>query len=371
VSIIQPVLGWNADYSAAWGIASWNCCVNGTTWESSPVSVSSGDTIQGTVGSTCSAGTLTCPTWNITTTDVSSSKSTTLGNSPNEGQTFDWAFAGALEVYNILRCGDYPSNGSITFSDVALYDNNFVLISNPGWSIENYSSGLTPQCSYGGQVAATEVTLNYGVTTLTVSPATLSVGSEAMDITSAARKVTLTNSTSSVVTISSAVIGGKNPGDFVQSATTCGQTLGLNKSCTISLTFTPSALGARSATLTITDSASNSPQTVAISGTGVGQAALTPASITFAKQRVNTTSAPRNVTLKNNLPTTLTGISFSAEAPFAVSASTCTSTLASKKTCTISVTFTPTVTGKVTGLLSVSDSANNSPQTVSLTGTGD
>jgi hypothetical protein len=162
VSIIQPVLGWNSDFNAAWGIASWNCCDQGTTWESTPVSVSSGDTIQGTTESACKAGTLTCHTWNITTADVTSGKSTILSNSPYEGQTFNWAFAGALEVYNIDQCSDYPPNSSLTFSDVKLYDYNFVLISNPGWTIENDYSGLTPQCNYGGQAAATAVTLDYG-----------------------------------------------------------------------------------------------------------------------------------------------------------------------------------------------------------------
>ncbi|MGB9233979.1 MAG: Ig-like domain repeat protein, partial [Terriglobales bacterium] len=179
VSIIQPVLGWNADFNDAWGIASWNCCPSGTTVESSPVSVSSGDTILGTTESTCSAGTLTCATWNITTDDVSSGKSTTLSNSPNEGQTFNWAFAGALEVYSISQCSDYPPNGSLTFSDIALYDYNFDLISSPGWSIGNYSSGLTPQCNYGGQTAATQVTLDYGsLTSQTITFTTNAPSSE-------------------------------------------------------------------------------------------------------------------------------------------------------------------------------------------------
>jgi hypothetical protein len=92
---------------------------------------------------------------------VSTGHSTTLSNTPSEGQTFNWAFAGALEVYNVVQCSDYPSNGFLTFSDVALYDNKFDQISNPGWSITNWASGLTPQCGYGGQVAATQVTLDY------------------------------------------------------------------------------------------------------------------------------------------------------------------------------------------------------------------
>jgi hypothetical protein len=161
VSIIQPVLGWNADFSAAWSIASWNCCPSGITVESPPLRVKAGHEILGTIKDTCSAGTLSCSTWDVTTEDATTGKSTKLRNTPSEGQTFNWAFAGALEVYNIAKCADYPKKGSITFSSVALYDYHFDLISNPGWSIVSWASGLTPQCNYGGQVAATQVTLDY------------------------------------------------------------------------------------------------------------------------------------------------------------------------------------------------------------------
>jgi len=161
ISIIQPVLGWNADYIDAWGIASWNCCISGTTYESSPARVNSGDGILGTMQSTCSPGTLTCASWNITTEDVTSGQSTLLSESSSDGQTFNWAFAAALEVYNIVQCSDYPPDGSTTFSNLALYDDNFDQISSPGWLLDNWSSGLTPQCGYGGQGSATQATLNY------------------------------------------------------------------------------------------------------------------------------------------------------------------------------------------------------------------
>ncbi len=161
VSIIQPVLGWNADFSSAWGIASWNCCPSGITVESSAVRVTAGNKILGTMKDNCSAGTLTCSSWNVTTEDVTTGQSTMLTNTPNEGQTFNWAFAGALEVYNIAACTDYPKSGQISFSSVGLYDDNFDLISNPGWTIASWATHLTPQCNYGGQVAATKVTLDY------------------------------------------------------------------------------------------------------------------------------------------------------------------------------------------------------------------
>jgi hypothetical protein len=161
VSIIQPVLGWNADYSNAWGIASWNCCPTGITVESSPVSVSSGHQLRGVMKDACAAGTLSCSTWNVVTEDVTTGHKTALSKTPSEGQTFNWAFAGALEVYNISQCSDYPSNGSELFSKVALYDYNFDIVSDPAWSIMDWATGLTPQCSYGGTVAAKQVTLTY------------------------------------------------------------------------------------------------------------------------------------------------------------------------------------------------------------------
>ncbi len=173
VSIIQPVLGWNSFFGEVWSIASWNCCPSGTTNYSTPVRVNPGDTIQGTVESTCSAGTESCATWNITTEDVTLGASTTLSNSPSERQTFNWAFGGVLEAYGIDQCGDYPANGSLTFSNIALYDYNFVQIPDPDWSITDWAQGQTPQCNYGGQVAATQVTLDYGTATLTKTTTTL------------------------------------------------------------------------------------------------------------------------------------------------------------------------------------------------------
>lgn len=98
---------------------------------------------------------------------------------------------------------------------------------------------------------------------------------------------------------------------------------------------------------------------------------LTPTAATYAKQPVGTTSAPKTFTLTNNLPVDLTAIAISTTGDFAVSATTCTTTLAINKKCTISVTFTPTQTGKRTGKLIVSDSAPNSPQTASLKGAGE
>jgi len=91
ISIIQPVLGYSDGGSPdLWSIASWNCCISGTTYHSSFVQVNPGDVILGTIRSTCAAGVLSCATWNITTEDETLGSSTTLSSSSSDGQTFNW-----------------------------------------------------------------------------------------------------------------------------------------------------------------------------------------------------------------------------------------------------------------------------------------
>jgi hypothetical protein len=161
VTIIQPVLGWNSDYASAWGIASWNCCVTGTVFEATPAPVNSGDRIVGAVFDTCAAGTKTCSSWDIITLDETNGNYSELLDTSNFGQTFNWAFGGVLEVYNIAQCGDYPGGGgSLDFYEQYLFNDKFVQIAKPNWKVNNLSSGLTPQCNYGGSVPE-EVILTY------------------------------------------------------------------------------------------------------------------------------------------------------------------------------------------------------------------
>lgn len=230
----------------------------------------------------------------------------------------------------------------------------------------------TVTATYNGVSTTSTLTLN--PVPLTVSPTSLSYGNQGIASTSAAKKVTLTNNTGVVVSISSMAIGGANSADFAQSATTCGATLTLNKSCTISITFTPAASSARSATLTLTDSAVNSPQTVALSGTGVLQVTLSAATFAFGNQVDGTTSAAKTVTFTKNTSTALAvssvALTGTNAGEFAVSSNTCGVSVGGHSSCKISVTFAPVTPGAKTAALTITDGANNSPQSVSLTGTG-
>jgi len=81
--------------------------------------------------------------------------------------------------------------------------------------------------------------------------------------------LTLTNSGSAALHISTTALGGSNASDFVLGNSTCTGTINSGANCTVSVTFTPSDSGNRSATWTVTDDAANSPQVVAISGTAL------------------------------------------------------------------------------------------------------
>jgi hypothetical protein len=202
---------------------------------------------------------------------------------------------------------------------------------------------------------------------ISLSPTALTFGTSVVGQPSAAKTVTLTNNSTLTLDISITLSG-----DFAQTASTspCGSALAAGKSCKIEVAFTPTQVGSRTGTLSIYDNASNSPQTVSLSGTGKAQVTLTPATATFAGTKVGKTSAAKMFTLRNNLNTVLHNVSISTTGDFAVSTTSCQTQLTSNASCTISVTFTPTQTGTRMGTLQVSDSANNSPQISNLTGTG-
>jgi len=205
-----------------------------------------------------------------------------------------------------------------------------------------------------------------GVLPVELSPTSLSFGNLDEGVSSAAKTVTLTNYQK--VTLTGISVSTTNS-DYTQT-NTCGTSIGVGKKCTVTVKFKPSIIGTDNATLSITDSASTSPQTVALTATGLAPVKLTPTSNTFVSENVGATSPAKVFTLTNYLSTTLSSIAISATGDFAVSSTTCTTTLAAKGKCTIDVVFKPTATGTRTGTLKVSDSAANSPQTSTLTGTG-
>jgi len=208
-----------------------------------------------------------------------------------------------------------------------------------------------------------------GAPVASISPARLAFGSWANDNTSAAENVMLTNTGTTPLSFFGVTFTGANAGDFAQTDT-CSTSVDPGMSCYIQVTFTPSTLGAETATLNFNDNAANSPQTVALSGTGSAPVLLGPASGNLGVVPIHTPSQTATFTLANVQSVALSISSITLSNPDFSQTNNCGSSLAAHALCTISVSFTPTTVGTETATLTINDSGSNSPQTVSLTGAG-
>lgn len=228
--------------------------------------------------------------------------------------------------------------------------------------VQNFPSGWNG-CSVS---AALPFFVYQSAAAITTVPSTLTFASEVVATTSKAQAVTVTNSGSAAATLSISASG-----NYAQT-NNCNGSLGPNSSCTVNVTFTPTDVGAISGAVTIVDNAANSPQVVNLSGTGATPITLSPVSIAFGNQAVGTTSAAKTVTVTNNESTTL-NFTFAASGNYAAAGSgslPCSTSLAAKANCTISVTFTPTANGAINGAVTFSDSTIVKQQEVTLSGTG-
>ena len=224
--------------------------------------------------------------------------------------------------------------------------------------------------SYG----STSVTATYnGAPVTNYSPSSLSFPSQLIKTTSSPLTLTLSNPGGAALTISSIGIIGTNATDFAIATNTCGSSLAIGGKCTMTVTFTPAAVGPRSAAISVADDACMSPQTIALSGKGT-EVTLSPSPVSFGTQTVGTTSNPMAVTVTNNGTTAVTvtsaTITGADKADFAISSNGCKTIAANGGTCTIDVTFSPHAKGARTATLTLNDNDKGSPQTDVLNGTG-
>ena len=200
-----------------------------------------------------------------------------------------------------------------------------------------------------------------------LSTTSLTFGVQLIHTRSAAQAATLTNTGTTTLNISSITASG----DFLQK-NNCGTSVPAGASCTIKVTFRPNAKGVRTGTVTITDDAANSPQTIALAGTGT-VVLFSSGSLDFGNQPVGTTSQPQRVTVTNvgTAPLLLAGIGITGTnfGDF-VETTTCGSKLAPGASCAIDVRFRPKAKGSRQAFLDVADNGGGGPQRVALAGTG-
>ena len=236
----------------------------------------------------------------------------------------------------------------------------------------NLSGSPVPVPLAGTGIAVTRI--------VSLSASSLTFTNQMVGLTSPAQGITLNNTGNSTLTLSGLAFNGTNATEFAETDN-CGGSVAAGASCTINVTFSPTATGTRTGTLDITDNATSppSPQTVALTGTAVPSApvvSLSSTTVIFATQSLGTSSTPQAVTLQNTGAATLNiqtiGLAGPNSGDFAIaSGSTCTSgaTVAPKASCVIQLTFTPAGLGTRSATVGITDNAGDSPQTISLSGT--
>jgi len=264
--------------------------------------------------------------------------------------------------------GAYAANASctinVTFSPLADGPRSaFITITDdvPG------SPQTVPITGSGGGAAV-------GRPAMTIAPTTVSFAGTPSGTTSAPQNVTLTNSGTAALHITSVQVGGANAGDFSLTNGCTAAAYAANASCIVSVKFSPSAIGIRVAALTITDDAIGSPHIVQVTGASTGGAALmlSAAAFTFAAIPVGTTSPQQNVTITSSGSAALhifsVLLSGGNAGEFKLDNGCTAPAYLAPTACTLGLTFTPSAAGSRAATLTVADDAPNSPQTIAVSG---
>ena len=318
---------------------------------------STGLTPTGTVYASSNGG----AAWSDITSNLPEAPANSILVDPNDANT----------VYVALDTGVYITTAVTTCPSQncwSIYGSG--LPNSPVIQLASFNSGgqsLLRAATYGrGIWQVPLVTAAATVTTVTVAPSSLNFAAQQVQTQSAAQTVTVSNTG----TIAMAVRQVSSGGDFA-AANNCGASVTVGASCTVDVTFTPTATGARSATLTIFVNVTGGQVAVPLTGSGIpaGAIVLLPTSMNFGSSQIGVaTTPPQNITISNT-----GGVAVNMQTPtvtgdFFIVANTCAASLAPNLGCTVSLAFTPTASGQRAGVFSVTDDVGT--QTATLTGVG-
>jgi len=243
-------------FSATWQLWNWNASAAGITVSSSVVFHTSA-----TGPSTLAAGTTASLSIVVTETGAGG-----LTNGNLELQIFN--SAGSAVATQVWSAQNFTSGQSVRYA----YNWTPSSTLAPGsYSVDAgvFDGGWTHDY-YWNTDATINVTAPGGTTpAVSLNPSTLTFTSQTVHTASSAQSLTLANTGTGTLTVVSIAISGVNEGDFTQT-NACVGSIAAGAHCSISVTFSPTAAGNRSATLTITDNAAGSPHTIALKGTAAG-----------------------------------------------------------------------------------------------------
>ncbi len=161
--ILQPVLDFNGEMQGKWAIESEHCCLSGNDMQSTITVVAPGDLIRGVVTGTGCDTSGVCQSWTVTTTDVTSGKSTTLNTTAPNGVP-NGVSPGSLETYDVSSCDMFPGGGTTTFMNNTLAGPN-AAVQTPKYNLINFqgvNAEVPKNCGYAGMASGNNYTLVYG-----------------------------------------------------------------------------------------------------------------------------------------------------------------------------------------------------------------
>jgi hypothetical protein len=239
-------------------------------------------------------------------------------------------------------------------------------------SLVNSETIMTIMAAYNGGSGAAVLSLEPG-SVLTVSPTSFDFGYQPVATPSAVESFILTNSGTASLTINSIQMSTGQV--FTITANTCQSSIAPGNSCSVSVTFKPTAVGSVSDSIQISTGSPTTVQSITLTGNGaVPSAVLAPGIVNFGNQLMPG-SGTATASLANVGNASLSSISVSItgtnSGDFSLSSDGCTGViLPVNSTCLITVAFTPKAQGARTATLSVADSVSGSPQVSTLTGSG-
>lgn len=289
-------------------------------------------------------------------------------NVSSTGQVFTLANSGtaSLTINSIAASGDFAESNNCGTSLAASSSCSINVVFTPT-ALGARTGTLTVTTNSTTTPTLTSSLSGTGIvqpTTVSLSPLTKDFGSVVVGSASTVQAFTVTNSASTAATFAVAMTGNYSQ------TNTCGTTVPANGSCTISVTFAPTGLFTRSGTLTVTTSGSATALVATLTGTGTAQATLTPTTADFGSVTTGSSSTAQTFTFTNLSSTALTINSVGVTTNFSQT-NTCGTSVAANSSCTVSVVFSPTAGGALTGTLAISSSsAVSGALTATLTGTG-
>ena len=228
-------------------------------------------------------------------------------------------------------------------------------------SIAHNASGSPSSVSLSGQAVAPVIA---------VLPASIAFGNVNLN-TPAQQTLTVSNTGDAALNVTGIMATGNNATEFPVSPGSFSVAAGQSQAVTV--TFTPAAVGDRSASLAIAHNAGGSPATVPLGGTGVGMSSISLSMISLVLDNTNVGTTSQKILTISNIGTaelSVTGITVGGDNASEFSVSPTVATIAVGGNQTITVTFAPTADGSRTASLSIAHNAAGSPSPVTLSGTG-